>query len=221
MFERFTDRGRRVVVLAQEEARISGHLSVGTEHLLLAMIHEGDGVAGQVLKGFGFTLGGTRKQVEEEIVARGDETPQGHIPLTERAQKVLDLSLREALQLGHNYISTEHLLLGLVREGQGLGAQILTSHGCTLNDVRIAVLKNLGLGQKQSTPPQLAGTSSSGEATVEWGPSPQGYVITAKAPIDSTDELIALLADVRDEIANVNDAVRLLEKFGFTVTPPQ
>jgi len=116
MFERFTDRARRVVVLAQEEARMLNHNYIGTEHILLGLIHEGEGVAAKGLESLGISLEGVRAQVEE-IIGQGQQAPSGHIPFTPRAKKVLELSLREALQLGHNYIGTEHILLGLIREG--------------------------------------------------------------------------------------------------------
>ena len=111
MFERFTDRARRVVVLAQEEARMLNHNYIGTEHILLGLIHEGEGVAAKSLESLGISLEGVRSQVEE-IIGQGQQAPSGHIPFTPRAKKVLELSLREALQLGHNYIGTEHILLG-------------------------------------------------------------------------------------------------------------
>src|SRR5436190_895863 len=124
MFERFTDRARRVVVLAQEEARMLNHNYIGTEHILLGLIHEGEGVAAKSLESLGISLEGVRSQVEE-IIGQGQQAPSGHIPFTPRAKKVLELSLREALQLGHNYIGTEHILLGLIREGEGVAAPVL------------------------------------------------------------------------------------------------
>ena len=135
MFERFTDRARRVVVLAQEEARMLDHNYVGTEHILLGLIHEGEGVAAKALESLGISLEAVRQQVEE-IIGRGQQAPSGHIPFTPRAKKVLELSLREALQLGHNYIGTEHILLGLIREGEGVAAQVLVRLGADLNRVR-------------------------------------------------------------------------------------
>ena len=144
MFERFTDRARRVVVLAQEEARHLNHNHIGTEHLLLGLIHEGEGVAARALESLDISLEGTRAQVVE-VVGRGSEQPASHIPFTPRAKKVLELSLREALQLGHNYIGTEHILLGLVREGEGVAAQVLTSQGASLDRVRQAVVQVLAL----------------------------------------------------------------------------
>ncbi|WP_203810469.1 Clp protease N-terminal domain-containing protein, partial [Paractinoplanes tereljensis] len=135
MFERFTDRARRVVVLAQEEARMLNHNYIGTEHILLGLIHEGEGVAAKALESLGISLEGVRQQVEE-IIGQGQQAPSGHIPFTPRAKKVLELSLREALQLGHNYIGTEHILLGLIREGEGVAAQVLVKLGADLNRVR-------------------------------------------------------------------------------------
>src|ERR1700737_1973779 len=142
MFERFTDRARRVVVLAQEEARMLNHNYIGTEHILLGLIHEGEGVAAKSLESLGISLEGVRSQVEE-IIGQGQQAPSGHIPFTPRAKKVLELSLREALQLGHNYIGTEHMLLGLVREGEGVAAQVLVNLGADLSRVRQQVIQLL------------------------------------------------------------------------------
>src|SRR6266513_2092932 len=142
MFERFTDRARRVVVLAQEEARMLNHNYIGTEHILLGLIHEGEGVAAKALESLGISLEAVRQQVEE-IIGQGQAAPTGHIPFTPRAKKVLELSLREALQLGHNYIGTEHILLGLIREGEGVAAQVLQKLGADLNRVRQTVIQLL------------------------------------------------------------------------------
>ncbi|HEX9890563.1 MAG TPA: ATP-dependent Clp protease ATP-binding subunit, partial [Actinomycetota bacterium] len=142
MFERFTDRARRVVVLAQEEARMLNHNYIGTEHILLGLIHEGEGVAAKALESLGISLEAVRQQVEE-IIGQGQSAPTGHIPFTPRAKKVLELSLREALQLGHNYIGTEHILLGLIREGEGVAAQVLQKLGADLNRVRQQVIQLL------------------------------------------------------------------------------
>lgn len=147
MFERFTDRARRVVVLAQEEARLLNHNYIGTEHILLGLIHEGEGVAAKALESLGISLDAVRGQVEE-IIGQGGSAPSGHIPFTPRAKKVLELSLREALQLGHNYIGTEHILLGLIREGEGVAAQVLVKLGADLSRVRQQVIQLLsGYGQ--------------------------------------------------------------------------
>jgi ATP-dependent Clp protease ATP-binding subunit ClpC len=154
VFERFTDRARRVVVLAQEEARMLNHNYIGTEHILLGLVREGEGVAARSLESMGISLDQVRKDVEEAI-GQGPSAPAGHIPFTPRAKKVLELSLREALQLGHNYIGTEHILLGLVREGEGVGAQVLQKLGADLNRVRQQVLELLtgytGEGEAQSS----------------------------------------------------------------------
>jgi ATP-dependent Clp protease ATP-binding subunit ClpA len=140
MFERFTDRARRVVVLAQEEARILDHNYIGTEHILLGLVHEDEGVAAKALEELGVSLQLVRQQVEE-LIGRGKHAPSGHIPFTPRAKKVLELSLREALQLGHNYIGTEHILLGLIREGHGVAAQVLVRLGADLDRVRQQVIE--------------------------------------------------------------------------------
>jgi hypothetical protein len=139
MFERFTDRARRVVVLAQDEARLLRHNYIGTEHILLGLVAEGDGVAARALESLEIRLDVVRQQVEE-IIGVGKKELSGHIPFTPRAKKVLELSLREALQLGHNYIGTEHILLGLIREGEGVAAQVLVRLGADLNVVRRTVI---------------------------------------------------------------------------------
>jgi ATP-dependent Clp protease ATP-binding subunit ClpC len=142
MFERFTDRARRTVVLAQEEARLLQHNYIGTEHLLLGLVHEGEGVAAKALESLGIGLEAVRQQVEE-IIGRGQYASSGHIPFTPRAKKVLELALREAIQLGHNYIGTEHILLGLIREGDGVAAQVLVRLGADLNRTRQRVIEVL------------------------------------------------------------------------------
>src|SRR6187401_832850 len=159
MFERFTDRARRVVVLAQEEARLLNHSYIGTEHILLGLIHEGEGVAAKALESLGISLEAVRSQVEE-IIGQGGSSPSGHIPFTPRAKKVLELSLREALQLGHNYIGTEHILLGLIREGEGVAAQVLVKLGADLNRVRQQVIQLLSGFQGKET--ATAGTAPEG-----------------------------------------------------------
>jgi ATP-dependent Clp protease ATP-binding subunit ClpC len=159
MFERFTDRARRVVVLAQEEARMLNHNYIGTEHILLGLIHEGEGVAAKALESLGISLEAVRQQVEE-IIGQGQQAPSGHIPFTPRAKKVLELSLREALQLGHNYIGTEHILLGLIREGEGVAAQVLVKLGADLNRVRQQVIQLLS--GYQGKEPAAAGGPAEG-----------------------------------------------------------
>jgi hypothetical protein len=155
MFERFTDRARRVVVLAQEEARLLNHNYIGTEHVLLGLIHEGEGVAAKALESLGVKLEAVRREVEHTI-GRGKQAQSGHIPFTPRAKKVLELSLREALQLKHDYIGTEHILLGLIREGDGVAAQVLVRLGADLNRVRQQVIELLhgpqGSGRDPSRP---------------------------------------------------------------------
>ena len=161
MFERFTDRARRVVVLAQEEARLLGHDYIGTEHLLLGLISDGEGLAARALAQLDVALPKVRYLVEE-IVGRGSGAPTGHVPFTRRAKKVLELSLRESRHLGHDYIGTEHILLGLVREGEGVAAQVLERQGLTLARVREQVLQILsGLERGHQTPPP-AGEGAAG-----------------------------------------------------------
>ena len=178
MFERFTDRARRVVVLAQEEARLLNHNYIGTEHILLGLIHEGEGVAAKALESLGISLEAVRSQVEE-IIGQGGSSPSGHIPFTPRAKKVLELSLREALQLGHNYIGTEHILLGLIREGEGVAAQVLVKLGADLSRVRQQVIQLLsgysgpGASGSGSTPGDKSGTASGGQG----GDTPSGSLI--------------------------------------------
>ena len=150
MFEKFTDKARRVVVLAQEEAKLLNHNYIGTEHILLGLIHEGEGVAAKALESLGINLDAVRDQVQE-IIGQGQQAPSGHIPFTPRAKKVLELSLREALQLGHSYIGTEHLLLGLIREGEGVAAQVLTRLGADTNRVRQQVIQLLSGFQGKET----------------------------------------------------------------------
>ena len=176
MFERFTDRARRVVVLAQEEARLLNHNYIGTEHILLGLIHEGEGVAAKGLESLGISLEAVRSQVEE-LIGQGASSPSGHIPFTPRAKKVLELSLREALQLGHNYIGTEHILLGLIREGEGVAAQVLVKLGADLSRVRQQVIQLLsgysGSGQGSSDSSDKAGATAGGSG----GDSPSGSLV--------------------------------------------
>jgi hypothetical protein len=138
-FNRFSDRGRRVVVLAQDEARRLRHHYIGTEHLLLGLLAEGEGVGARALQGAGITLDSARAGVEK-VIDYGQGTPSGHIPFTPRAKKVLELALRESLKLNHHYIGTEHILLGLLREGEGIGAQVIVAKGVQLNQLRAGVL---------------------------------------------------------------------------------
>jgi len=172
MFERFTDRARRVVVLAQEEARFLNHNYIGTEHILLGLLNEGEGIAAQALESLDIDLASVRDEVVK-IIGQGQQSPSGHIPFTPRAKKVLELSLREALQLGHNYIGTEHILLGLIREGEGVAAQVLQQLGAELQKVRQTVIQLLsGPGGSEEQQPKAAGaggreSSASGSTVLD------------------------------------------------------
>ncbi|HLE60065.1 MAG TPA: ATP-dependent Clp protease ATP-binding subunit, partial [Thermoanaerobaculaceae bacterium] len=176
MFERFTDRARRVVVLAQEEARLLNHNYIGTEHILLGLIHEGEGVAAKALESMGTSLESVRSQVVE-IIGQGAQAPSGHIPFTPRAKKVLELSLREALQLGHNYIGTEHILLGLIREGEGVAAQVLQKLGAELHKVRQTVIQLLSGVQGDDAPSEPASGSRRGSAGSGGGGEASGSTV--------------------------------------------
>jgi len=151
MFERFTDRARRVVVLAQEEARMLNHDYIGTEHILLGILREGDGYAARALESLGISLDAVRQQVEE-IIGQGQQAPSGPVPFTPRAKKVLELSLRESVQFGHNCIGPEHILLGILREGDGVAAQVLVALGADLNRVRQQVIQLVHGYQGQDVP---------------------------------------------------------------------
>ena len=192
VFERFTDRARRVVVLAQEEARLLSHNYIGTEHLLLGLIHEGEGVAAQVLEAMEIDLEAARARVEE-IIGEGGHSPSGHIPFTPRAKKVLELALREALQLGHNYIGTEHILLGLVREGEGVGTQVLVEMGAELTRVRRQVMGIIG---------------SRGSESLEGEPSDFTATSSQTLVIESLGEEVRRL---RREVDRLRDALRRME----------
>ncbi len=177
MFERFTDRARRVVVLAQEEARLLNHNYIGTEHILLGLIHEGEGVAAKALESLGISLEAVRSQVEE-IIGQGGSSPSGHIPFTPRAKKVLELSLREALQLGHNYIGTEHILLGLIREGEGVAAQVLVKLGADLSRVRQQVIQLLsGYPGPTGAGPESGGSAEKATSGGGSADSPSGSLV--------------------------------------------
>jgi hypothetical protein len=194
MFERFTDRARRVVVLAQEEARFLNHNYIGTEHILLGLIHEGQGVAAKALESLGISLEAVRAEVEE-IIGRGAEQPGGHIPFTPRSKKVLELSLREALELGHNYIGTEHILLGLLREGQGVGAQVLVKLGAGRDQVRQQVVQLLaGYAGGMPLEQAAAGSSRPPVAPVAGGP---GFYAEEEPP--ELVRVVPLAREVADE----------------------
>jgi ATP-dependent Clp protease ATP-binding subunit ClpA len=192
LFERFTDRARRVVALSQENARILNHNYIGTEHLLIAMAHEGEGVAAKVLAEFGITQELIEAQITR-IIGLGQQAPSGHIPFTPRSKRVLELSLREALQLGHNYIGTEHLLLGLLREGEGVGAQILKELDVTHEALRLRTVQLLGYYEH----------SKLGVPTGLWEPVKESDL--PSAPV--TDEGLRLLADYDQFTARWREAI--------------
>ncbi len=157
MFERFTDRARRVVVQAQEESRLLNHGYIGTEHLLLGILREDDGVAAEALASLEVSLDAAREQVAE-IVGRGQRAPSGHIPFTPRAKKVLELSLREALRLEQHYIGPEHILLGLVTEGHGVAVEVLRVVGASPEQIRARVLELAPAGgEEPDDPPEIGG----------------------------------------------------------------
>jgi ATP-dependent Clp protease ATP-binding subunit ClpC len=196
LFERFTDRARRVVVLAQEEARMLNHVYVGTEHVLLGLIHERQGIAANALESLNISLEAVRQQVEE-IIGQGQAAPTGALPFTPRAKKVLELSLREAVQLGHNYIGTEHILLGLIREGEGVGAQVLQKLGGNLNRVRQTVIQILSgyVPGAEEMPPE-AWTPPSGPRCSSCSLSLEGalaYRTLVATPFDDEGDPISLL----------------------------
>jgi ATP-dependent Clp protease ATP-binding subunit ClpC len=195
VFERFTDRARRVVVLAQEESRMLNHNYIGTEHILLGLVHEGGGVAALALEQLDISIDAVRQQVRE-IIGQGQAAPTGHIPFTPRAKKVLELSLREALQLGHNYIGTEHILLGLIREGEGVAAQVLQKLGADLNRVRQTVIQLLsGYPVASEEIPTKGWTPASGPSCPRCSQPLEGslaYRTMVAAPDDDEGDPISL-----------------------------
>jgi ATP-dependent Clp protease ATP-binding subunit ClpC len=197
MFERFTDRARRVVVLAQEEARMLNHNYIGTEHILLGLIHEGEGVAAKALESLGISLEAVRQQVEE-IIGQGQQAPSGHIPFTPRAKKVLELSLREALQLGHNYIGTEHILLGLIREGEGVAARILVKLGADLNRVRREVIRLLH-GYAPEALTGISSVESRLSAVEQWVAEQADLPSLAEKVRQLSEEIEQLRAQLREQ----------------------
>jgi len=199
MFERFTDRARRVVALAQDEAKRLDHNYIGTEHILLGLIHEGTGVAARALDSLGINLDVVRQQVEE-IIGRGQQTPSGHIPFTPRAKKVLELSLRESQQLGHNYIGTEHILLGLLREGDGVAAQVLVKLGADLNRVRQQVIQLLH-GHQEKEP--VSARSTAGELRM---------LPAVKARLDSVEDRLTAVEQQVGIRPNTGDLDEQIER---------
>jgi ATP-dependent Clp protease ATP-binding subunit ClpC len=175
MFERFTDRARQVVVLAQDEARGLKHNYLGTEHVLLGLLREEEGLAARVLESLDITVEEVRAQVVR-IVGEGDELTSGQMPLAPRAKKVLELALREALSLGHNYVSTEHILLGLVRENEGVAARILLDFDADAEKIRNEIIRKLsGAGRREQpttrqprTTPLASGRASPVGRWLEW-----------------------------------------------------
>jgi ATP-dependent Clp protease ATP-binding subunit ClpC len=249
MFERFTNRARHVVVLAQEEARRLQHNYIGTEHVLLGLLGEPGGLAAQALDRFGMSLAAAREEVKA-LVGSGDKTTSGHIPFTPRAKKTLELALREALQLHHNYIGTEHILLGLIREGDGVAAQILKEHG-TLTEIRMAVLDLLpargpqasrGLRWLRRRPDAGAGEPGepgSPEETTELRTTPAADTSLGEAarlagpnPVGSHHLLLAALGDPHAAAARAlaalgvdldqaRDALRRADVTGTSDEPPE
>jgi ATP-dependent Clp protease ATP-binding subunit ClpC len=205
MFERFTERARRVVVLAQEEARLLNHNYIGTEHILLGLIHEQNGVAARVLTAAGVTIEAARAQVES-MIGRGNQAPSGHIPFTPRAKKVLELSLREALDERRSYIGTEHILLGLLREGHGVGAQILERLAGSASALREQVLEAAAgpaeEGEFSETELDMWARMASGRGRPgsAFGPSGEPFI---GVNLRTVRDFSALLASIDRRLANV------------------
>ena len=210
MFERFSDRARRVVVLAHEEARLLDHNYIGTEHILLGLIHEGGGVAARALQELGISLEAMREQVEQ-AAGRGSTRPSGHIPFTPRVKKVLELSLREALHLGQNYIGTAHLLLGVVREEEGpaeggVAAKVLSGLGTDLTQVRRQVIAQL---REPSDEGPLLGQSSADDPLAE----PAGQPPAAEAAADpSGPGTGGASPDVLNALVSIADRLTAIEQ---------
>ena len=194
MLERFTDRARRVVRLAEEEARMLNHNYIGTEHLLLGLIHEGEGVAAKALESLGISLDAVRQQVEE-IIGQGQQVPSGGIPFTPRAKKVLELSLRESKQLGHTYIGTEHILLGLIREGDGVAAQVLVKLGADLNRVRQQVLQLISGQQPDRLLPREGAPVTGMQARLE---AIEARLDTIDVHLTAVEQRVGIRADTTD-----------------------
>lgn len=193
MFERFTDRARRVVVLAQEESQRLSHNYIGSEHLLLGLLAEREGVAARALESLNVTLTAAREQVEE-IIGPGQQTPRGHIPFTPRAKKILELALREALTMGSEVIDTEHLLLGLIDEGDGVGAQILQQRGATAQAVREAVARLI---------------SADPEAAEVTGPGSEPRAVSVGRRVLTR---VDALTEVKDLLASIDRRLSAIER---------
>ena len=192
MFERFTDRARRVVVLAQDEARRLDHNYIGTEHLLLGLIREGEGVAAKALEALGISLDTVRQQVEQ-IIGQGQQAPSGHIPFTPRAKKVLELSLRESQQMGHNYIGTEHILLGLIHPGDGVARQVLVKLGADPNRVRQQVIRLL---QEHSAEESVSARSAAQELRLL--PAVKSRLEAAEQRLTAIEQRVGTGPDISD-----------------------
>jgi ATP-dependent Clp protease ATP-binding subunit ClpA len=207
MFERFTDRARRAVVLAQEEARLLNHNYIGTEHLLLGVVHERTSVAAHVLSSQGISLEALRQQLEE-IIGRGQQPPSGHVPLTPRAKRVLELSAREADALGDGQVSTDHIVLGLLREGEGVAVQVMVRLGVDLNGVREQVLQRLR-GQGDGHAP--GGSSGLGDDALARIDSLAGRVaaierwVGMRPDLADLDEQLAQLRGEKEAAINQQD----------------
>jgi ATP-dependent Clp protease ATP-binding subunit ClpC len=215
MFERFTDRARNVVVLAQQEARLLKHNYIGTEHILLGLVRESDGLAAKALEALGIGLEAVREQVEE-IIGRGQKSPSGHISFTPRGKKVLELSLREALQFGHNYIGTEHILLGIIREGEGVAAQVLVNLGGDLKTVRQQVIQLL---KEKPTTEELPQAAQARAARLAESVGEAGIVSRAEAagpmglasPAESAS-LNGKLNEVLSRLDSISNRMTLIER---------
>jgi hypothetical protein len=210
-FGRFAGRGRTVIVLALEEARMLNHDSIGTEHILLGLIREGEGVAAQALESLGIDLEAVRQQVVE-ITGQGEQAPPEHIPFTARAKRVLELSLREAMQLGHNYIGTEHILLGLIREGDGVAAQVLVRLGVDLNRVRQQVIQLLHGYHSKEPASATAGAFESRLSAVEErvGVAPATPELDRQILQARIDRNAAAAAEDYERAASLSDGERQL-----------
>jgi ATP-dependent Clp protease ATP-binding subunit ClpC len=204
MFERFTGRAQRAMVLAQEEAGMLNHNHIGTEHLLLGLIHEGEGVAAQALESLGISLQAVRQQVEE-VIGQGPYAPAGPIPFTPRAKKVLELSRREALAMGHNYVGTEHILLGLLREGDGVAAQVLVRMGADLNRVRQQVIQLLAGHQDKDEPKSGRAARRAGKAGRQQGPLPQ--ILQRVESIDSRLSAIGQRVGAGPDVSDLDQQI--------------
>jgi ATP-dependent Clp protease ATP-binding subunit ClpC len=215
MFERFTDRARNVVVLAQQEARLLKHNYIGTEHILLGLVRESDGLAAKALEALGIGLEAVREQVEE-IIGRGQKSPSGHISFTPRGKKVLELSLREALQFGHNYIGTEHILLGIIREGEGVAAQVLVNLGGDLKTVRQQVIQLL---KEKPTTEELPQAAQARAARLAESVGEAGIVSRAEAAIPmgltspaESASLNGKLNEVLSRLDSISNRMTLIER---------